>query len=140
MSLTYTWKLTALTKANSAELTDVVIGTRWECTGTDQDGNSGTFNGATPFNLAEAGGENFVPFDQLTEEIVLGWIQAVVVGGYKDHIDGQILKQIEAKKHSVSVLNDGQFPWSPPAPPAPEVAPEEQNVPQDAAPSDAVQP
>ena len=115
MSLTYTWKLTALTKANSAELTDVVIGTRWECTGTDQDGNSGTFNGATPFNLAEAGGENFVPFDQLTEEIVLGWIQAVVVDGYKDHIDSQILKQIAHKKSAVVELTGDQLPWAVPA-------------------------
>lgn len=128
MSIEYTWKLTSITKANSPELTGVVIGTRWECTGTDQDGNSGTFSGATPFNLAEAGGENFVPFDQLTEEVVIGWIQAVVVGGYKDRVEEQILKQIEAKKQDVSVLNDGQFPWSPPAPPAPEADAVPQNV------------
>lgn len=124
MSLTYTWKLSGLKKANSESVNDVVIGTRWELTGTDEDGNSGSFSGATPFNLHQAQPENFVPYDQLTEEIVLGWIQAEVTGGYKDHIDGKIMEQIAKIKSQQSDVSDGGFPWSPaPEPVVAEEAP-----------------
>lgn len=115
MPLTYTWKLTAIRKADTPDLSGVVIGTRWECTGTDESGKFGTFSGATPFNLNEVNGENFVPFEELTEALVLGWVQDVVVDGYKDHIDSQILKQIAHKKSAVVELTGDQLPWAVPA-------------------------
>lgn len=112
MTLTYTWKLTSIRKADTPDLSGVVIGTRWECTGADENGDSGTFSGATPFNLNEVNGETFVLFEELTEALVLGWVQAVVVGGYKDHIDGHILNQIAQKKSAVVELSGDQFPWA----------------------------
>lgn len=115
MSLIYTWKLTAIRKADTPDLSGVVIGTRWECTGADENGDSGTFSGATPFNLNEVNSETFVPFEELTEELVLGWVQAVVVDGYKDHIDSQIMKQIAQKKSIVVELSGDQLPWAAPA-------------------------
>ena len=52
MAINYTWKITSLKKANNNDLENVIIGTRWECIGTDDsDGVSGTFVGATPFSL-----------------------------------------------------------------------------------------
>ena len=55
MALAYTWKLTGLVKSNppSLNVSNVIIGTRWEVVGTDTDGNEGKFSGATPFNLSE---------------------------------------------------------------------------------------
>jgi hypothetical protein len=50
----------------------------------------------------------------LTEEQVLAWIQEVVVGSYKDHVDAQIMKQIQLIKTPVEEVPEGQFPWSPP--------------------------
>jgi hypothetical protein len=52
---------------------------------------------------------------------VLGWIQAVVVGSYWDHVNEQIMKQIALEKDPV--VPTSQFPWSPPAPPGPTPAP-----------------
>lgn len=114
MSLTYDWKLTGLKKTSGNDLSDVIVQTYWKLTGTDGDGNEGTFSGATPFDLSKVDPNNFVSYESLTESTILGWIQAVVVGSYKDHVDEQIQKQIDAKKNPVVEVNDGDFPWSPP--------------------------
>ena len=93
MSLTYTWELTGLKKQSGDGITDAVVQTYWKCTGTDADGNSGTFSGATPFDLNTIDPDNFTPYESLTEEMVLGWVEAAAAS-YMDHIDEQINKQI----------------------------------------------
>jgi hypothetical protein len=114
MALTYEWKLTGLKKANSETTKDVIIGTRWELTGTDADGNSGTFSGATPFSMANVEMHNFVPYENLDQDTVIGWIQAEVVGGYKDHVEQKILAQIEAVKNEIKDVQATDFPWAEP--------------------------
>ena len=50
--------------------------------GTDENDNEGTFSGATPFtSTTMPAGDTFIPYNQLTEEIVLGWIKDAVVDG-----------------------------------------------------------
>lgn len=111
MALTYTWALKSLKKADVDNLTGVIIQTQWTCTGTDEDGNEGVFSGATPFNPAEIDPDNYTAYEDLTEAQVMGWIEGVVVSSYKDHVDGQIMKQIEAKKAHIEEVSDGKFPW-----------------------------
>ena len=114
MALTYAWKLTGLKKGNTESAQDVVIGTRWELTGTDEDGNSGTFSGATPFKLENVEFHNFVPYENLDQDTVIGWIQAEVVGGYKDHVEQKILAQIKAVKNEIKDVQATDFPWAEP--------------------------
>ena len=109
--LTYNWKLNSLKKTSAANLSNVVIGTTWTLTGTDADNYSGTFSGATPFKVAELDPSSFIDYNSLTEDIVLGWVQAVVVGNYKDHIDEQINKQIRDKKNPVEEATGNNLPW-----------------------------
>lgn len=113
MSLVYNWKVKGLKVANATNLQDVVIGTQWECIGTDNEGNFGTFYGATPFKVSDVDPDNFIDFNNLTEQEVLGWIQDVATGTYWDHINGQILKQVEDKKNPISEVTT--MPWEPPA-------------------------
>ena len=115
MALTYTWALKSLKKADVDNLSGVIVQTHWTCTGTDEDGNEGVFNGATPFNPAEVDPNNFTAYEDLTEAQVLSWIEGVVVGAYKEHVDAQILKQIAEKKAPAVEVAEGAFPWSPPA-------------------------
>lgn len=117
MAITYTWKVKGLKKTSAAGLSDVVIGTQWECTGTDSDGNAGTFSGATPFKAADVNVDEFVDFADLTEATVLSWIQPVVTGGYWDHVKEQIQKQIDAKKNPI--VDVSEMPWAPAPAPAP---------------------
>jgi hypothetical protein len=114
MSLEYIWKLKGLKKATNTDITDAVIGTQWKLTGTNSDGVSGDFDGATPFKLSEINSEAFTPFSQLTEEQVIGWVQSVVSGsgGYWEHINQQINKQIESKKMEITDVYEVDLPWS----------------------------
>lgn len=129
MALTYEWKLTGLTKSNPAalELENVIIGTRWQVTGTDEDGNSGVFSGATPLPLESVDSENFVAYADLTEAQILGWIQDIVSGSapsnYWGHISERIEEQIAQTRDQITSV-DGDFPWAP----APEVTPEPEVV------------
>jgi hypothetical protein len=118
MALTYTWKIKSLKKQDdpSAELNDIIVQTYWECTGTDADDNSGTFNGATPFEPDQVDPDNFTSYEDLTEEQVLSWIKAVVNGnaGYKAHIDEQIQKQIDAIVRPMVEVSNDALPWAEP--------------------------
>jgi len=116
MAINYTWKITALKKSNSGDLENVIIGTRWECIGTDSDGTTGTFVGATPFSVNSVNPESFVDYSSLTEDTVLGWIKNHVSGSgptnYWPHISERIEKAIEASKGVVQDVNEIDLPWS----------------------------
>ena len=128
MSLTYTYKVLSLKVkteiVDGSPFANTVVQSTWSLTGTDENGNSGTFNGATPFTLSEAGSSTFVPFDELTEDDVVTWIANAVDGNpsYLSHINEQIQKQID---DSVNPTKDSGLPWAPTPEPVPPVIPEE---------------
>jgi hypothetical protein len=110
--ITYTWKLTSLKKVNTGTFDNFVCQTYWKKIGTDENGVTGEFSGATPFTPeADADPATFTVWEDLTEEQVLGWIQAIVVGAYEEHVNTQIQKQIDAKKNPVEDVNSDNFPW-----------------------------
>lgn len=119
MAITYTWKVTGLKVRdeviNGNTYPQAVCQTYWQKIGTDENGNEGTFSGATPFTLDPTDDSGpFIPFDQLTEEDVINWIKTVVVGGYEEHVNGKIQEQIDLK---VNPVVEAQLPWAPaPAP------------------------
>ena len=121
MAITYTWTVTGVKTTTQGQYANAVVQTYWKKIGTDDDGCKGTFAGATPFTAADVPPEQFVPFDQLTEEIVLGWIQNQVNSNptYVEHIDGVIAEQIQ-REHDPVV--EQPLPWNPepsPTPPTP---------------------
>jgi hypothetical protein len=130
MAFTYTWSVTSLkvkdeVNSDGETLQNAVVQTYWKVVGTDENGNSGEFSGATPFTAKDVPAGSFVAFADLTEEAVLGWIKNAVTGpaGYMDHIDNQIQKRIDAD--IVAEKTGADLPWSvTPATPEPESAPE----------------
>ena len=112
MSLTYTWKIERISKRSSQTISNAIVQTHWKLTGTNENGVSGTFAGATPFNMNTIDPNNFVSYENLTEEIVLGWIQDVVNGDpdYKQHIDSRILEEISENESPITEVTSG-FPW-----------------------------
>ena len=110
--MNYTWQLTSLKRKNTSELNNVVVQTYWKKTGTDENGNTGEFSGATPFDLSTVDPTSFTSYEDLTEEAVLGWIQSVVVGDYERHVNEKIAEQIEAIVSPVVSVTGG-FPWQP---------------------------
>lgn len=112
MAITYTWKVTDM-KVRSKDIDgtiydETVVQTYWEKTGTDENGNTGMFAGATPFDYNPES-STFIPFSDLTEEIIIGWIQSVVVGRYEDHINEQIQKEIDEKANPII---EPILPWA----------------------------
>lgn len=112
----YTWKIKQLTKQHSGDLENVIVGTRWEVTGTDADGYAGTFSGATPFELNTVDPSSFTPYESLTEAQVLAWIQSSVSGSsatsYWDHISERIQKAIDVEKNIRIAVDEDALPWS----------------------------
>lgn len=121
MAVTYSWTVTGLRTRTEGNNVDSVIQTHWKCVGTDEHGHSATFIGATPFTSENVSAEDFVPFEQLTEEIVLGWIQDHVNSNsaYKAHIEERIQKQL-----NYFHVNEPELPWSG----TPSVAPQPTNT------------
>jgi hypothetical protein len=116
MTITYTWAVTGMKVTNVGSETNYVVQTYWTKTGTDANGNTGTFTGATPF-APTPNQPGFIPFDQLTEQIVLGWIEPMVTGSYEEHVNGVIAKQIADK---IDPVIEQPLPWNPtPEPVAP---------------------
>ena len=105
--MTYTWEITGVKTIDTADVTNAVIQTYWKKTGTDENGNEGVFSGATPFPQSSINTGSFIPYTELTEEIVLGWIQGVVVGTYEEHVNDQIQKQIDSAN-----IKQPSLPWA----------------------------
>ena len=110
--MNYTWEITSIKRKDTSTLNNIIVQTYWRKTGTDENGNTGSFAGATPFDLSTVDPENFVAYEDLTEEMVLGWIQSVVVGGYEEHVNEKIAEEIDQQANPVTEVTEG-FPWSP---------------------------
>ena len=110
MAVTFSWKVTGIKTRTLNDTPNIVVQTYWEKIGTDENGNTGTFAGATPFTIdSMPEGTTFIPFEQLTEEDVLTWIKAVVVGHYQDRVNLHILNQIGQK---INPVVEASLPWA----------------------------
>lgn len=104
MTIEYTWKITSMKVKDINDLENVVIQTYWEKKGVDENGNEGIFSGATPLKLS-SNTENFVNYSDLTQDIVLSWVIPIADS---NHVNEQIIKQIESKKNTIKELD---LPW-----------------------------
>lgn len=99
MSATINWTVTQMDcYPQEAGQTDVVFTVHWTCSGT-QDSNGVTYNSyvySTCAVPAPAEGTPFTPYDDLTQEQVLGWVwangvdQTATEAAVQQQIDNQI--------------------------------------------------
>ena len=99
-----------LCKPTEGSLTDVVITADWRCNGTDET-YSGTCYGSCSF-AAPSG--SFTPYEDLTQEQVLGWCYENGVD--KNAIEANVTAQIQNQINPPVVVLP--LPWVPPVPPA----------------------
>lgn len=116
MSFTYTYTVRNLkvqdqVNAAGETLTNAVVQTYWEIQGTNEAGQVGKFSGATPFSAANVPAGSFTPFEELEEAHVTAWIAAVINADqqYKEHIDGEIQKVIDAEISTE--ISGPELPW-----------------------------
>lgn len=101
-----TWTIETLER----ELADGgVIVAHWRCTATDAVGEESY--SATAYSTAgftyDASAPDFTPYDQLTEQQVLGWVWASGVD--KDAVEASLTEQVNAQKNPTT--GDG-VPWA----------------------------
>lgn len=113
-----TWIIEQLwVKPQADGQTDVVVTAAWRCNGVDGDYTS-TVYGTAGFTLAQ--GEGFTPYDQLTQEQVLGWCWNSGVD--KDEVEANVARQI-AEQQNPPIITP-PLPWlSSPSTPGGDVAP-----------------
>jgi hypothetical protein len=88
--------------------TDVVIVACWRCNGSQVDGDktyTGTIYGSSSFNYK---GKEFIPYESLTEDQVLGWCWSNGVG--KEATEAAVQAQIDALIFPTVVVMP--LPWS----------------------------
>ena len=83
-----------------------VVNAIWEVTGVDGE-HTASIGGNTQFNSADQEG-TFIPYDQLTEAVVVGWIPAEQIASAQACVQGQIDSMITPP---VSPQNT-PLPWS----------------------------
>jgi len=69
---TFTWSVTNMRTMSNIE-PDYVVSVNWACSGADGDVTASIESSSSFSQNAESAG--FIPYADLTEEIVLGWVQ-----------------------------------------------------------------
>ena len=107
MAITYTTNISNMYTV-STPTPDYVVTVIFETIGTDGT-YSASIGGSIQFT-ASAEQTTFIPYDQLTEEIVIGWIndQTQNQANYYANIDGQI----ESQKNPPVVPQNTPLPWA----------------------------
>jgi hypothetical protein len=108
---TYTWAVTALYTQTIGTEQDYVVIANYEVVGTD-----GTYS-ASLSNIARFSTENvdnFVPFADLTEEIVIGWIQGELGPDGVSNLEACIQGQIDSQINPPVVPVNTPLPWAAP--------------------------
>lgn len=88
----FTWKIDQMYTLSNV-VPDYVVNTLWTLTG-DQDGIVAFISGGTQFAPPANADGSFTPYDQLTQEQVIGWVQDALgpdgVANYEANVQGQI--------------------------------------------------
>lgn len=105
MATTFTWSITRLTvKTQYQQYTDMVIVANWACIGVDGDTTAGQI-GTCEFTQP---GDPYTPYDQLTEQQVLGWCWASGVD--KTAVEATVSESVANFKNPTTATPP--LPWS----------------------------
>ena len=101
---TFTTTITSLYTLQTPD-PEYVVNAIWQVTGVDGEYTS-TIQGNTQFSSQQ--GAVFIPYDQLTEAIVIGWIPASDIESSQQCVQGQINSLITPP----ALPQDTALPWS----------------------------
>ena len=94
----FNWQINQMDRLTSDNF---VVTVHYSVTATDGDYSANTY-GTVGYTQES---DNFIPFDNLTPEIVTGWVQTSLG---KDTVEESLAAQIEAQKNPVQVSG---LPW-----------------------------
>lgn len=96
----YTWSIVNMDRLTSDNF---VVTVHYHVSATD-----GTYNASTygTVGYTEQPGETYIPYNQLTQEMVVGWVQTSLG---KDTVEASLQSQIDAQINPVQAAG---LPWS----------------------------
>ena len=92
--------------------TDVVVLAQWAVSGTDGTYSETLGSNTTQFTIS-ADSPNFTPYDELTEEQVVGWIQGVLGEDGVASYEATIAGSIDAQANPPVTPSEQALPWAP---------------------------
>ena len=100
MTTQYNWTISQMNRLTSDGF---VVTVHYNVSATD-----GTYNASTygTVGYTEQPGETYVPYDQLTQEMVVGWVQTSLG---KDTVEASLQSQIDAQ---INPVQEAGVPWS----------------------------
>ncbi len=107
--LTYTYTITNLYTKTIDGVKDYIVTSIYDVSGTD-----GIYSASLTSNIAEFSTSNvkvFIPYEDLTEEIVVGWIKETLGEAGIISIESCIQGQIESEANPIEPPVDTPLPW-----------------------------
>lgn len=102
--VTLTWSVQNMTRV----LDDgFVINVAWACTASATGVQGAFYGGKSTFAAPDSNAPDFIPYDQLTEEVVLGWVYDAL-GDQKVEIEATLTAKVEAQLNPVTANG---LPW-----------------------------
>ena len=108
--ITYTLEITGIQKRTETGAVDKIL---WSKIGTNTDGVSASYNAVTIYSDIDTEGEEYIAFDDLTEEVVKGWIES---DSQYQNCDPVIESRITEASIQRTLLGANEFPWNIPGP------------------------
>ena len=105
--MNYTWSITNLKRTISDDVVDEVY---WECVGTHYSYTNTKSGRIKPPDL-DPTDSNFIAFNSLTEDDVLGWLTSGVDGFDKSKIENRISGSISLKQNPPATTEATGLPW-----------------------------
>ena len=99
----FVWKITELQVKNENNLQDVVVIAKWKYADSE---NTAFIEGGCQFGPPMP--QNFTDFNGLSENQIIGWIEANFGAVYIQNLQDQILQKIEVAKNAPVVK---PLPW-----------------------------
>ena len=105
---TFTWSILAMNTLQSVDGSpDIVVSANWQLTGV-QDIHSANITAWAQFNLPQG---DYTPFNQLTEEQVIGWVK----NGYGEHgveaFERNVQDRLDALLAPTIIPEPAALPW-----------------------------
>lgn len=105
------WKITKLVVADSLDgLTQVVVSAKWTVTATNEaNGKPGIASLPGSTDLATPSASVFVPFEELTEELLVAWVHEQLGADMVAWYEARVRRDVDAQIGPVIV--EAQPPW-----------------------------
>lgn len=105
---TYNWEILSIAKKSAADKSNVIFKVDWRLIGIDPNGTEGVFKAATQFTIPNQFDENFIDYENITEENIINWITQIL---NMEDVYSAIDDLMEKSKENIETVVDGQYPW-----------------------------